>query len=252
MRKIKGKRIFIHYVLLVLILSSSLVFAGEEPMYPENPVQPRPPQSPQLEEDGETIGEKLDLYFRGPYMDGYEDGSFRPEKELSRGELAVILYRLMKPDYILTIDDRSCGLQDIEGHWAEEEMETLINAGLVSGYIDQTFRPDSLVTRGEFASILDKLGELDKEEGVSFIDTGGHWARDSIARVAKKGWITGYKDQSFRPDNNLSRAEFITVVNKLLDRSPDQMTNKLLVSRFRDLDKDKWYYRQVILATNLN
>ncbi len=111
-------------------------------------------------------------------------------------------------------------LNDIYGHWAENNINELVNLGVVSGYPDGTFRPDNNITRAEFAAILIKAFQLQAHSGTVFADTSGHWAQDSIAAAAYYGIVSGYDANTFGPDDPITREQMAVMIVKAAQLSP--------------------------------
>ena len=185
------------------------------------------------------------------YIAGYEDGTVRPDGNITRAEVATIFFRLMTDEYRETCWSTSSGFTDVTAaSWYNNAISTTANAGWVSGYPDGTFRPDAYITRAEFATIAARFLS-DVYGGTSmFTDISGHWAEDYINRAAAAGWINGYADGTFRPNAYITRAEAVTLINRMLDRAPD--ANHLLADmvRWPDNPETAWYYADVQEATN--
>ncbi len=127
----------------------------------------------------------------------------------------------------------------------------MANAKLVKGYEDETFRPNANMTRAEFTVLLTNFFGKETVSSHKFTDIKGHWAENEIARVAAKGWVKGYEDGTFKPDQPITRAEAVKLVNAILNRTPDK--NKMIdgIVEFKDnSDKTKWYYTDILEATN--
>ena len=185
------------------------------------------------------------------YIAGYEDGTVRPDGNITRAEVATIFFRLMTDEYRETCWSTSSGFTDVTAaSWYNNAISTTANAGWVSGYPDGTFRPDAYITRAEFATIAARFLS-DVYGGTSmFTDISGHWAEDYINRAAAAGWINGYADGTFRPNAYITRAEAVTLINRMLDRAPD--ANHLLADmvRWPDNPETAWYYADIQEATN--
>ena len=185
------------------------------------------------------------------YIAGYEDGTVRPDGNITRAEVATIFFRLMTDEYRETCWSTSSGFTDVTAaNWYNNAISTTANAGWVSGYPDGTFRPDAYITRAEFATIAARFLS-DVYGGTSmFTDISGHWAEDYINRAAAAGWINGYADGTFRPNAYITRAEAVTLINRMLDRAPD--ANHLLADmvRWPDNPETAWYYADIQEATN--
>ena len=120
------------------------------------------------------------------------------------------------------------------------------------GYDDGTFRPNEKITRAELAAIISRFAELDGTSAPSFSDIEGHWAQDSIRLAASNGWIYGYTDGSFRPNQAITRAETAAMINRVLDRTPKNEDALLdgMLTFWDNLDTSKWYYIPIQEATN--
>ena len=185
------------------------------------------------------------------YISGYSDGTIKPYNNITRAEVAMIIYRLMLDeyrDYHYTADNT---FSDVEaGAWYNVAVSTDAAAGVLSGYSDGTFKPLKSITRGEFATIISRFfsGYTDVES--KFTDTENHWAKDAIDKVASMGWVSGYSDGTFRPNNSITRAEAITIINRVLNRyvTPDHMLEGMKV--WPDVKESDWFYEAVQEATN--
>ena len=134
----------------------------------------------------------------------------RPKNNISREEVAVILYRLMDKDERTKNLVDSNNFVDVEKKsWSNREISTLYKADFIEGYAGKKFRPKEGITRAELATILNRFKKLDTgKKDTSFSDLKDHWAKDYIVNLENKGWIEGYPDGSFRPDKKISRQEF--------------------------------------------
>ena len=138
------------------------------------------------------------------------------------------------------------------GLWSNEAISSMAKAGIVSGYDDNTFRPENYITRAEFATIAARFDSTTYDGENKFTDIDGHWAREYINRAAQKGWVSGYEDNTFRPENLITRAEAISLINHVLGRLPET-TDDLLdgMNVWSDnADSNAWYYIAVQEATN--
>ena len=186
------------------------------------------------------------------YVIGYDDGTVRPEGQITRAEVATIIFRLLDPevrDENLTAEN---GFEDVgEGDWYNTAVSTLVKLGIISGRSDTSFDPDAPITRAEFATLFARFDESGTEPAGGFSDLSGHWARESVGRAAALGWIDGYEDGSFRPDNRITRAEAMTMVNRVLNRNPAEEEDLLPDMRvWSDNQPGSWYYFAVQEATN--
>lgn len=182
------------------------------------------------------------------YVCGYPDGSFRPNANITRAEAATIFYRLKIAG--ATTTSTISEFSDVsEGAWYYEAVMYLARQNLVDGYGDGTFRPDANITRAEFATLAARYDELDLSEENPFPDVNGHWAEDYIASAVNKGWLEGYPNGTFRPDNDISRAEAVTLVNNVFDRRIQLTDIPEDVPHYTDLTESHWAYAAIIEAS---
>lgn len=138
------------------------------------------------------------------------------------------------------------------GAWFNNPVSTMATLGIVKGYPDGTFRPNEPITRAEFAAIAARFDESSRYGETRFTDVTGHWAIREIAKAYNNGWIKGYPDSTFRPNRNITRAEAMTLINRVLNRAPE--TEKDLLNNMNkwsdNMDVDAWYYLAVQEATN--
>ena len=186
------------------------------------------------------------------YVIGYPDGKVHPEGNISRAETATIFFRLLKADIRdgnLTADNEFSDVSD--GQWHNKAISTMAKLGIVKGRRADRFDPDASITRAEFAAICARFSTKPVENSSSFSDISGHWAENEIERAAAFGWISGYPDGTFRPDARITRAEAMTMINRVLCRMP-QSESDLLDSMvtWPDNKPSDWHYLAVQEATN--
>lgn len=186
------------------------------------------------------------------YVIGYPDGKVHPEGNISRAETATIFFRLLKSDIRdgnLTADNDFSDVSD--GQWHNKAVSTMAKLGIVKGRRADSFDPDASITRAEFAAICARFSTKPVENSGSFSDISGHWAENEIERAAAFGWISGYPDGTFRPDARITRAEAMTMINRVLCRMP-QSESDLLNSMvtWPDNKPSDWHYLAVQEATN--
>lgn len=159
------------------------------------------------------------LYLR-QLVRGYPDGAFRPDVFLGRAELAKLLVALSSQEEAASAARGPSRYPDVLQHWARGYIETASDFGLFTGYDDGTFRPQSPVTRAEFAVVLSRLFPGDAQPAVTFIDADliPGWARAGVLRAGYLGLFTGYEDGTFRPLQRVTRAEAATVFRRILWR----------------------------------
>ena len=187
------------------------------------------------------------------YMYGYPDWTFVPAANITRGEAAAMFARLFKEYPGLDYNYKNYYTDVDESYWGFKEVAYLSEFGILSGYSDGTFRPNNKITRAEFVKIAESFEAL--TWGLSpYNDVdGGHWAFRYIVSSAAKGWISGYPDGSFRPNSLISRAEAVTIVNRLLERRPDKDyidTHKPELKPFTDLKPSYWAYYEIYEAVD--
>lgn len=186
------------------------------------------------------------------YVVGYSDSTVRPSANISRAETATIFFRLLKSDIRdgnLTADNDFSDVSD--GQWHNKAISTMAKLGIVKGRRADRFDPDASITRAEFAAICARFNTKPVENSSSFSDISGHWAENEIERAAAFGWISGYPDGTFRPDARITRAEAMTMINRVLCRMP-QSESDLLDSMvtWPDNKPSDWHYLAVQEATN--
>ena len=186
------------------------------------------------------------------YIAGYSDGTVRPTKDITRAEVATIFLRLMTEDFRIANWSTSHSFNDAgASEWYNIALAVSAKADILRGYSDGSVKPNAAITRAEFATIAARfLGEDATDEGVgNFSDTGSHWAAKDIRRAAKAGWIKGDGNQ-FRPNDSITRAEVVTIVNRMLDRVPDQEHMLSDMKTWSDNPVGTWYYADVQEASN--
>lgn len=192
------------------------------------------------------IGDAI-LAIQPAYMSGYPDGTFRPNKEMTRGEVATVFYRLM---------DGSSGyisdFKDVKSDtWYTDAVGYMEKTGIIKGYKDGTFQPNKNITRAEFAAITAKILNLDTDSygDPDFKDVKSkHWARGIIAAVKEEGLMQGDGKGKFNPDKEITRAEAATVINRAFNRSGGEFYKKYVESPFKDLETKHWAYGEIVNA----
>ena len=213
----------------------------------ETPVKPVTPIRPPVDPDKPELNTE-DHY---AYIVGYEDGSVQPEGDITRAEVATIFFRLLTDESRDEFWSQTNPYSDVsEDDWYNNAVSTLTNAGIIDGYEDGTFKPNGNITRAEFATIAVRFFEATYDGGDLFSDIAGHWAQDYINEAANAGIVDGYPDGTFRPQQYITRAEAMTMVNRTIDRHPheDHLLDDMIV--WPDNPETAWYYEQVQEATN--
>lgn len=199
------------------------------------------------------VGPQLNRDDHVAYIMGYPDGTVQPEGEITRAEACTIFFRLLTDssrDYYFS---KTNDYTDVNaGDWFNNAISTLSNAGIVTGYNDGTFRPNQPITRGEMAKIIANFANLNKGTK-SFTDLSGHWSKTYVELAAGNGWIAGYPDGSFRPDQKITRAETVTMINRVLERVPAKelrLLSRSIMLTFPDNNPGDWYYIAIQEASN--
>ena len=218
---------------------------GDTETTPVNPYHPpiRPPVDPDKPE--------LNTEDHYAYIVGYEDGSVQPEGDITRAEVATIFFRLLTDESRNEYWSQTNPYSDVSADdWFNNAVSTLTNAGVLDGYEDGTFKPNGNITRAEFATITARFFEATYDGENLFPDIEGHWAQDYINEAANAGIVNGYEDGTFRPQQYITRAEAVTMVNRTIERHPD--ADHLLddMITWPDNPETAWYYEQIQEATN--
>ena len=197
----------------------------------------------------DTKDQKHETAIHKAYIYGYENGSFKPEGNMTRAEAAAMLARLQGLDLSNTARPNFI---DVRSGWYNAAINAVVNAGYMKGYPDGTFRPNGKITRAEFAQMIKAIDKANT--GMApFADAKGHWAEAAINQAYANGRINGYPDGTFRPNNHITRAEAVKVFNKLYDRSVnltglrDVLTN---IAPFVDVNASHWAYYEIVEASN--
>ncbi len=196
------------------------------------------------------------------YIAGYPDGSFKPENNMARSEVSAIFARILADYDENNLTSTKTGFNDVAASdWCAKYIARLSTSGIIKGYGDGTFKPNNPITRAEFATMCVRFFE-GRTESITdaksdFTDVADdHWAKDYIDKAAKQGFVTGYPDGTFGPDNYITRAEVVTVVNRMLSRYPDKkyIDNNLdKLTKFTDVtDNTHWAYYEIFEAANVH
>jgi len=187
------------------------------------------------------------------YINGYPDGSVQPEGDITREEITSILYRITNHQYEKPFVATGDVFSDVHiGRWSTHDIEYMADKEIVCGYPDGKFKPSRNLSRAEFAALIFRFAGIEKADIENpFSDFNNtHWAYDEILALTNNGLIEGYPDKTYKPENNITRAEVMTVINKLLGRKPlESYVKSLEFNPYNDLFEDKWYYVTVLEAT---
>lgn len=186
------------------------------------------------------------------YIVGGPDGTVRPNDSMTRAGVATIFFRLLKDSVrdanLLT----GCTYTDVpDGHWANTAISTMTGLGIVQGHSATTFDPSAPITRAQFAAICARFDTGKSNGSRTFSDIKGHWAKAYIERAAELGWISGFQDGTFRPDAYITRAQAVTMINRMLNRLPEDPSDLLPgMNVWPDCRPGDWFYLAIQEATN--
>jgi hypothetical protein len=194
------------------------------------------------------------------YMIGFaEDGTIRPQANITRAETATIFFRLTADAHRASIWSQQNTFADVElSRWFNNPVSTMQNAGLFAGIpLGDTFAPNQAATRAEFAAMVVNylgLGHYQVTGGHHFSDIDGHWASNAINVAYMQGWVNGFGDGTFRPDQLITRAEVAALVNRALGRLPETADDLLPGMQLwpDNMNQSAWYYLYIQEATNSN
>ena len=187
------------------------------------------------------------------YIVGYPNGNVEPNGNITRAEVATIFFRLLTEKVRIANSTQSNSLSDVtRGQWFNHAVSTLSSMGIVKGHNDGTFAPNAPITRAEFAAIAARFDDKNTDTSSKFTDIASHWAKNEIGIAANKGWINGYPDGTFRPNQYITRAEAMTLVNRVLNRLPENSSDLLdsMIKWPDNSDASQWFYLAVQEATN--
>ena len=206
-----------------------------------------------LSGNGYATPEMLNGVDHFAYVVGYPDGTVRPNDNITRAEVTTIFFRLLKEAEREKALTSSNGFADVnEDDWYNTAVSTMANIGNINGRTADSFVPNAYITRAEFAAICARFVEAEFESANKFADVAGHWAEKEICEAAEYGWIRGYEDNTFKPDQFITRAEAMTMINRVLNRVPE--TSEDLHHAMKiwsdNSDESAWYYIPVQEATN--
>ncbi len=187
------------------------------------------------------------------YINGYPDGSVKPDGDITREEMSAILYRITNHDYEKPFVATGTVFPDVEAsRWSAHDVEYMAQNAVVLGYPDGEFKPSRNLTRAEFAALIFRFTGIKRAEiNNQFTDLENtHWAYKEILSLIHSGFMEGYPDKTYKPEKNITRAEVMTVINKILGRKPlESYVKSLKFNPYNDLFIDKWYYVTVLEAT---
>ena len=210
------------------------------------------PSTPTVEiPDDDALGLNTTDHFA--YIVGYGNGEVRPQNNITRAEVATIFFRLLTDDVRDENLTKTNRYSDVAAtSWYNTAVSTLSSMGIITGYPDGTFGPNAAITRAEFAAIAARFDNDGDKTAAKFSDIATHWAKDEISIAYNNGWITGYPDGTFGPQRDITRAETMTLVNRVLNRQPETEDDLLpnMTVWTDNANPKAWYYLAVQEATN--
>ena len=201
--------------------------------------------------DDTGVSDWLETDEHNAYLTGYPDSTFRPDRNMTRAEVAQMFYALLKNKNVTV----TASFSDVPaGAWYATAVNTMASLGMMDGYPDGTFHPDAPITRAEFATVALAFAYDPARASCSYTDVSvGAWYYTYVAQATTYGWIGGYYDGSFRPNNPITRTEVCVIVNNMLGRTPDKSyinRNEDELVDFADLSSSYWGYYTIMEATN--
>ncbi|MGO5096254.1 BspA family leucine-rich repeat surface protein [Agathobaculum sp. LCP25S3_E8] len=207
---------------------------------------------PEVADPNDTgVADWLDTVNHNSYLNGYPDGTFQPGGNMTRAEVAQMFYNLLlNKDVAITVS-----FSDVNSErWYATAVNTLASLGIITGVGNEKFAPERAITRAEFTAIAMRFAKLDKTGINIFSDVQeSDWFYDYVIGSIQYGWITGYSDSTFRPNNTITRAEVTTITNRMLGRAADETyvgNNSSSLRSFADVTGTHWAYYQIVEATN--
>lgn len=221
----------------------------EKPKPKKETSEPEDKRDTHIADPNDTgISKVFDTEHHRAYMIGYDTGLFGPESNITRAEVAQVFYNLLLEHK----NDLSVQFSDVTAQaWYYNAVAELTKSGVIRGYEDGTFRPDQAITRAEFTAIAARFAKISTDRTVDFSDVFGNaWYYDAVRTAVSYGWVTGYEDGTFRPEQSIARGETATIVNRMLARIPDRNAmDRGAGTRFADVGSGCWGFYEVIEAT---
>ena len=227
-----------------------LVYEAEE----RTPIIPIPDPDDDDDDDTEYVPKWLNTEDHFAYIVGYEDGEVKPNNNITRAEVATIFFRLLTDDARARYWSQTNDYSDIAPEsWYNNAVSTLSNMGIINGYEDGTFKPNAPITRAEFTAIATRFFDYTAEYDGAFNDVSrSAWYADCVQAAVDMGLVDGYPDGGFHPNSNITRAEAVTIVNRVLNRAPheDHLLDEDEMNVWPDNVYGAWYYADMQEATN--
>lgn len=219
------------------------------------PIIPVPDPDDGDDEEEEFVPKWLNIDDHYAYIIGYEDGTVRPQGNITRAEVATIFFRLLTDEVREEYWSTESGYSDVSSSdWYNNAISTLSNLGVITGYEDGTFRPNASISRAEFVTIATRFFDYTAEYEGTFSDVSySSWYADFVQAAVDMGLVNGYENGTFRPNASITRAEAVAIVNRVLLRRPDaeHLLSWAVMNTFSDnADTAAWYYADIQEATN--
>lgn len=234
---------------------SGMTFTGDTVVYEDMTVYAIYKKDRRYDDESETADEEpmLNINDHYQYMVGYKDATFRPNNNMTREEVAVMFSRLMVRRPIKG-HIYNHNFKDLSNtRWSATAISYMNELGLIKGYPDGTFKPEKSITRAEFAAMATRFANLFGGGLQGFVDVPyTHWANDVIAKAASAGWVSGYPDGTFKPENKITRAEVVSITNRMLTRRADKdfiTKHRAAILRFTDTPTH-WAFYDIVEACN--
>lgn len=243
-----NEKFFNKYDFNTLVTGNIILYAKWNTNYV--PYYPPVPPTVKIEDD-DALGLNTTDHFA--YIVGYGNGEVRPQNNITRAEVATIFFRLLTDDVRDENLTKTNRYSDVAAtSWYNTAVSTLSSMGIITGYPDGTFRPNAAITRAEFAAIAARFDNDGDKTAAKFSDIATHWAKDEISIAYNNGWINGYPDGTFGPQRDITRAETMTLVNRVLNRQPETEDDLLpnMTVWTDNANPKAWYYLAVQEATN--
>lgn len=211
------------------------------------------PSTPTIDIPDDDVPTGLNGADHYAYIIGYGNNDVRPQQSITRAEVATIFFRLLTDETREANMTKNQNYSDVkDSDWYCRAVATLSSMGIIKGYNDGTFQPNAPITRAEFAAIAARFDPDGDTTPATFSDVGSHWAKDEISIAANHGWINGYEDGTFKPDRNITRAEAVTLINRVLKRLPEtkEDLHEDMKTWVDNMDETAWYYLAIQEATN--
>lgn len=242
-----NEKFFNKYDFNTLVTGNIILYAKWTRNYTPRPYTPPTVVIP----DDDALGLNTTDHFA--YIVGYGNGEVRPQNNITRAEVATIFFRLLTDDVRDENLTKTNRYSDVAAtSWYNTAVSTLSSMGIITGYPDGTFRPNAAITRAEFAAIAARFDNDGDKTAAKFSDIATHWAKDEISIAYNNGWITGYPNGTFGPQRDITRAETMTLVNRVLNRQPETEDDLLpnMTVWTDNANPKAWYYLAVQEATN--